>query len=159
MQNESQDFEKLRRLLALKRHEIPPPGYFPGFSRQVIGRIEAERARPAVGLFARLGALFHERPAISWSFCMAAVLVLFASSTLFESDPAAQATGLPMVEKPMAASAGEPVPVSVAGYIFATNVEPVGFTFDARPTTNAAPLESLFNTPFYQRVEPVSFSR
>src|SRR5262249_34461284 len=49
------DFEQLRRLLALKRHEQPPPGYFYGFSRQVIVRIQA-------------GELGNESDASFWSF-------------------------------------------------------------------------------------------
>jgi|ERR1051325_4461413 hypothetical protein len=49
------DFEQLRRLLALKRYEQPPPGYFHAFSRQVIVRIKA-------------GDLGNEAEASFWSF-------------------------------------------------------------------------------------------
>ena len=40
------DFAELRRLLSVKRHEQPPPGYFNNFSREVIASLKAERSRP-----------------------------------------------------------------------------------------------------------------
>jgi hypothetical protein len=41
MSEDSQNFEQLQRLLSLKRYEVPPPGYFRQFSREVILRIQA----------------------------------------------------------------------------------------------------------------------
>jgi len=55
MSPESKNLEGVRRLLALKRYEQPPAGYFHGFSRQVIVRIKA-------------GELGNESEASIWSF-------------------------------------------------------------------------------------------
>jgi hypothetical protein len=53
MTPEQENFEELRRLLALKRHEQPPPGYFHDFSRQVISRIRAGEAAASDSLLQR----------------------------------------------------------------------------------------------------------
>ena len=37
------DFAEVRRLLILKRHEQPPPGYFHHFSGHVIASLSEER--------------------------------------------------------------------------------------------------------------------
>jgi len=75
------DFEQLRRLLALKRHETPPPGYFHGFSRQVIVRIQAgelgEPEEASIWSFSggsflqRIWATLDARPVLAGAFGVA----------------------------------------------------------------------------------------
>ncbi len=162
MQDQSPEFEKLRQLMALKRHETPPPGYFRDFSSRVLSGIEREEARAREGWFSRLASLLQARPAISASFCTATALVLIAATTLFEGDPQEAATGLPRVDQQssFATLSGPPTPSSAAGLLFVTNLEPAGLALEvAPPATNQFLTDSLFGSPSFMRVEPVSFSR
>lgn len=67
-----QNFDQLRKLLALKRYEQPPPGYFNNFSRKVIARIEAADAAMELPWWQKLGLAFDFKPAL---MCGLGVLV------------------------------------------------------------------------------------
>src|SRR5215208_4020522 len=72
MSSEQQDFEGLRRLLVLKRHEQPPPGYFHNFSLEVIARIRAgeraEASAPGWMWISRLWSAFEGNPVMAGAF-------------------------------------------------------------------------------------------
>ncbi|HZO85133.1 MAG TPA: hypothetical protein VFC26_07975 [Verrucomicrobiae bacterium] len=62
MNPQADNFEQIRKVLALKRHEQPPPGYFQNLSARIISRIEsAESDQPT--LWERLGFAFGSKPA------------------------------------------------------------------------------------------------
>jgi hypothetical protein len=99
------DFEQLRRLLALKRHEQPPPGYFHGFSRQVIVRIQAgEIGDPEEAsiwsfsggsLLQRIWATLDARPVLAGAFGVAVCGFFVVGALLSDNTATALAHQLP----------------------------------------------------------------
>ncbi len=93
MHSEPEDFEQVRRLLALKRHEQPPPGYFNHFSRDVIARLRAgEGAQADSGFFLefpllqRLWTALEARPVLTGAVSVALCGFLTAGF-LFSDNP------------------------------------------------------------------------
>jgi hypothetical protein len=94
------DFEQLRRLLALKKHEQPPPGYFHGFSRQVIVRIKAGEAGDEVeasfwsfgngSLFQRIWATLDARPILAGAFGVAVCGFFVVGALISENGTATE---------------------------------------------------------------------
>jgi hypothetical protein len=79
MSGENDDFQDLRRLLALKRYEQPPPGYFNNFSRNVIAGIRAAEAAsrvPQAGWFQRFWSALETKPIAAGAFGAAVCAVL-----------------------------------------------------------------------------------
>jgi hypothetical protein len=82
MNENENNFESLRRLLALKRHETPPPGYFENFSAEVRARIRAgdagrmESFSEHLPWLVRLMSAFEAKPAFAGAFAGALCLLL-----------------------------------------------------------------------------------
>ena len=89
MNEQESNFEQLRKILALKRHETPPPGYFNNFSREVIGHIRrGDLAPPSESMLGnlllhapwllRFLRAFEAKPAYAGVFASAMFLFLVA---------------------------------------------------------------------------------
>jgi hypothetical protein len=86
MNPESENFEQLQKLLSLKRHEQPPPGYFNNFSGKIIARIEAgSRDEGGLTWLRRLWSLVESKPMLTGAFG-AAVCALVLSGVVFSDD-------------------------------------------------------------------------
>lgn len=66
MNKEPEDFESLRKLLALKKYEKPPPGYFDQLPNKIWARIEAEEAQPS--WWERVFGALTIKPAVAYAF-------------------------------------------------------------------------------------------
>jgi hypothetical protein len=88
MNQENDDFVALRRLLALKRHEQPPPGYYDRLAKSIHARLAAEQAREP--WWSRLFTLWDIRPAWAGAFAVA-VVGLYAVGVSLSGRPAASA--------------------------------------------------------------------
>lgn len=156
------DFEAVRRLLSLKRHEVPPPGYFHRFSDQVIQRIRVGEAAAPAGwseeLYAQAPWLvrflqsFGGKPVFAGSFagalCMLLVFgIVYAERPDVELQPLVQAT-------PTTASLAAVSPTSLAQQPVA---QAGGIMVSTNPVFSLQPVGSAFGQQ-NPLVQPVSLS-
>ena len=166
MSQDNQDFTSLQRLLALKRYEQPPPGYFHNFSGQVIARIKAgegahdsafERLFLDAPWLQRLWGLLETKPIMAGAFGTA-VCALLVSGVVYSERPENPSTlaGFP---------AATVVPVAVANSgVIAEPAMPAGFArfsqesgvSDSMSPSSAA--EGIFGLVPKPMVMPASFT-
>src|SRR5438105_2359061 len=97
METEHDSFEQLRKLLALKRHELPPPRYFHEFSGQVIARLHALETAQPVSWRQRLGLDFDFKPAMMGAFgvVVCGLLLIGVLTSMAMPQPSASQIAFP----------------------------------------------------------------
>jgi hypothetical protein len=158
MNPDPEQFEQLRKLLSLKRHEQPPPGYFPRFSGQVIARIKAgEQGQDGPAWLRKLWSYFETKPMLTGAMG-AAVCALVISGIVFTDE-----TGTSTGAAPGTTAGLNPLAPSIGGssdnlalnqgpnqnqFVSSTNpVSPLVRSLFDQPQINAQPASSSFGFP------------
>ncbi len=163
MNQDTENFEALRRLLRLKRYEQPPPGYFNTFSSRVIARIRlGERGEDAAVLerwlweapwLQRIWAAFEGQPIVAGAFGVAVCAMLISGVVCSEKNdvqPVALIPGTESVPNMVANTADGASFLAANHPLLATQV-----TFENSSTNPVAAL--LTDGPFFLRAQPASF--
>jgi hypothetical protein len=159
MNEHENNFELLRRLLVLKRHETPPPGYFNYFSRQVLQRIRAgdtgksaSRLEELFGQGAWLGKLlqaFDVKPVFASAFAGALCLLLFLG-IIYAERP--DLSSQPVLQYATTAASFAAVSPSLS-----PSADQMGIVSSTEPVLSLQPVASLFGQQ-HSLAQPVSFS-
>lgn len=113
---ENENFDQLKKLLELKRHEMPPPGYFNKLPGEVVSRIRAERASQSADAMTKLKAeapwlvklwqVLESKPIFAVSFGTAICALMLAGIFFAEKPP---------TQSPLAGTRNGPMTPVVAG--------------------------------------------
>ena len=150
MQKETDDFSELRKLLKIKRHEAPPPGYFSLFSGKVIARIEARQAPEAAPSWRYWLAALWNRPAVSGAYALLFGALVMAAMSLAQTQMTNQ--DLPQTAAWAAPALIEPLDLAESA------VQPVSHS--AILPSSISPVVGSVDSPFHYhglRVERASF--
>lgn len=160
MMMNDENFDNLRKLLALKNHEQPPPGYFNRLPGRILARIEASEIAAQSTWWDWLVARFDARPilACAYGFTISGLLLMgFRLSqalerTTADADPTTTSFGggwLAATPDPVTVKPGAFLQshfANPAGLVNFSSVEPV---FDMNSSRNAK-VSGMF--------QPVSFN-
>ena len=155
MNENENSFDALRQLLKLKRHELPPPGYFDRFSGQVVARIRADEARKrsSVPWFMKFLQAFEFKPAFAGALASALCLLLvfgivYADRPDFSPEPILQNSGPASGSFAAMSPASLPQPVDSIGLMASNNaansLQPVASLFGQQ---NAFAQQVSFSPP------------
>jgi hypothetical protein len=154
MSETNNNFTELKRLLKLKQHEVPPPGYFNHFSGEVISRIRAgepgesqtfaEQMRAQAPWLAVFLRIFETKPGMIGAFATSLCLVLLVGVVLAERPDSVPTDVL--ANSAPAPEAAAPLMAAVAP------ADPSGIAISPSPVVSLQPTPALFGqqNPLFQ---------
>ncbi|MEI9960609.1 MAG: hypothetical protein WDM76_05585 [Limisphaerales bacterium] len=154
MNENDNNFESVRRALALKRHEVPPPGYFNNFSGEVIARIRSGEAKSQDGSVPWLMKFlqsFETKPAFAGAFAsVLCVLLLFG--IIYAERPDGNEMTQSLMPNASSPAISPLASLSSADLMPAANQG--GLVASTNPATSLQPVASLFSqqNPLAQQV-------
>jgi hypothetical protein len=158
------DFDDLKRLLKLKQHEVPPPGYFNRLAGDVVSRIQAGESGGRRSLLERIDTqwprlaallrIFEAKPGLIGGLATSLCVLLLAAVALV--DRADQATDSPLAALPTAqgVSAGQ----DLASAVQLAPADDSGITVSTNPVSSLQPAATLFGSPESPLFQPAAFT-
>lgn len=160
MNENENNFESLRQLLAHKRQELPPPGYYNSFSGQIIARIRAgeanmpqtdeERFFSQAPWVLRLLRAFELKPAFAGAFA-SGLSVLLVLGIIYAERPDSSTQPILQASEP---SIGSFAAVTPAALAYGSSS---GISGSNSASMSLQPVASLFGSQ-NTFAQPVSFS-
>ena len=168
MNEDENNFESLRRLLVLKRYEIPPPGYFDYFSSQVLQRIRAgdtgtsanwlEEYFAQAPWMGKLVQVFNVKPVFASTFAGALCLLLFLGIIYADRPDLAAQQVLQAANTTASLTTASLTTASLtAAPSLSQSADQMGIVSSTNPVLSLQPVASLFGQQS-SLAQPVSFS-
>ena len=132
-----EEFDRLKRLLVLKRHEPPPQGYFNHLSDKIIARIEAEGLGTQISWWERLFPDLDAKPVLACAYGLV-IMGLLAIGVGVSQSLDTEETATPSLGQPWFAQA----PASDVVLPASMPVVQTSLTGQTNPASSANPMIS-----------------
>jgi hypothetical protein len=155
MKENEQNFDELKKLLRLKRHETPPPGFFNHFSDKVTARIRAGEIADRGSAFERLQihspwlakfiSAFEAKSSVFGMGAAAACLLVMVGVVM--NDKSDKASAPNFLANSETAAAPEAVLASITAPAPLLATGDGGIQISTNPAASLQPVASLFGQP------------
>jgi hypothetical protein len=167
MSDTNNNFDDLKKLLKLKRHEIPPPGYFNNFSGDVMGRIRAgetggpasfvEQIQSDSPFLATLLSMFHAKPGIigglATSVCLLLLMAVLVADRSEQMTPSMSPSFAQSAQPAESAADASQAPAAAPQLAASEG----GITVSSNPVVSLQPVATLFGSQQNPLFQPVGF--